>query len=923
MALPFPLSAQQGSIGGRITDQQTGEALIGATVLLPGTTLGAVSDVDGHYRITTVAPGTYTLSVRLLGYRDKVITGVRVGEGAATALPIIMEGAASQKLQELVVTSSFRQESVNALYAARKSSAVMTDGLSAEQIRRSPDKNTGEVLRRVSGTSVQDHKFVVIRGLAERYNATLMNDAVMPSSEPDKKAFSTDIVPASLVDQVLIYKTASADRPGDAAGGTVQIMTKDFPDRTFLDLSVGTGFDTRTTLQDFYGGLPRGRYDFLGFDDGSRGLPAAFAAVQNSYASLSTDDKLAITRQFPNTFGSGDGSRSLPPLALQLSGGLTRRSANGHQFGLTGALSYGSSRRASFGERAQYLLSREQLYALEDHQYSRDYHGGGLLNLSYSFGRNKLSLKNFFNNEFSGIFMQRSGRIFDGTGNTTDVFSVNNESRQNGLFNTVLEGKHALGARPLEINWNLAYGRSYRLQPDQRILTVSRPLSSGGYVLRLSNQNSPAVKDAGRVYSRLHENIYSGQLHFALPFRLLGQTQRFRFGGSKTYRSRDFHVLALGYASELDPYGRGASIPVQKGDDFSDLLSAENLDQYKVLLANIPQNTKDYTGTADLNAGFLLLDTHLSPQWHLAWGVRLEDYTQRLRSVNQAAQEYHNTDLLPSANLIWSPQRRMQLRAAYSRTLNRPEFRELAAFRYYDYENNFIISGNPSLRRSVNDNMDLRWEYYPGPGEILSATLFYKFFRDPIEQTNQGNNVLAYNNADNAEDYGAELEIRKRMNFSGWPSWLHDMILQANATFIRGQVSFAGQQHGRPLQGQSPYLINGGISYAPEGNDFSVSLLYNRTGQRLRFRGENEGLDTYEKARDLLDLQLSKKCLHEAGEFRLSISDLLAQPLVWYTKYSSGSKTGYQPGEDMVISSVRTGTRISLSFRYRLYQEGR
>lgn len=916
MLSPCFLWAQNfGNISGRITDKKTGEPLIGVTVQVSGTALGAVSDVEGAFLITHVPAGIHTLTFKFLGYQTSSVSGISVRPGKPVMVPASLGVASAEALNEVVVSSTFRTASINALYAEQKNARVISDGISADQIKKSPDKNTGDVLQRVSGASIQDHKFVVVRGLAERYNTTMMDAAAMPSTEPDKKAFSFNMIPSELISNIIIYKTASPDKPGDAAGGTIRINTKDFPDQKFVDLSIGTGFNTLTTGEEFYNGRSGSKTDFLGSDHGARRLPAAFPKVQPGYAAMSPADKSAVTHQFPNTFGAKIAGKSLPPLSLQFSFGNSKLFGNGTKFGYTGALNYRVARKVSTGDKAEYLISKEHLYAYQDRNYTSSYDAGALLNFSYTFGKTKLSLKNFFSNEFNITFISRTGKNFDGANNITDEFSQNDEATRNGLFNSVLSGQHVLGASRMILDWNLSYGTAFRDQPDQRILTLYQNDPDVPYYLKLSNENSPAIKNAGRVYSKLHENSYSGNLDFTLPFHVSGTEQRFKLGALKTYRDRNFSALALGYASYLDTLGRGATIPLTKGVTPDNLFSSDHLDQYKIILAGIAQNSKDYHGTADLNAGYLMLDNTLASHWRLVWGLRLENYDQKLISVNQPVQNYNHTDILPSVNLTWSVTDKTNIRLAYSRTINRPEFRELASFRYYDYENDFVVSGNPNLKRSLNDNADFRVGYYPGLGEILSASIFYKYFQNPIEQTNEGNSLLAYNNADNAVDYGVELEVRKRLNFTGAPAVVKNLAFFANASFIKGSVTFDGKSTDSPLQGQSPYLVNGGLSYAGSGDGFSASILYNCIGQRLNFRGENDGLDTYEKARNVLDFQIGKKVMHQSAELRLTVSDILAEPTVLYYKYDDG-KTGYNAGTDKIISSFRKGTSISISFKY-------
>lgn len=907
-------AADPAKITGKVTDKKTGEALIGVTVVVQGTGKGAVTDVEGRYAIT-VDQGVYTVDFKYMGYQTKSVSDVNTTSGKSVTLDIIMDEPKSKELSEVVIRGSFKQETINALYAAQKNNAVVSDGISADLIKKSPDKNTGEVLKRVSGTSIQDNKFVVVRGLGERYNTTLMNNAVMPSTEPDKRAFSFDIIPANLIDNITIYKTASPDLPGDFSGGAIKVSTKDFPDQKFLELQLGTGYNTQTTGRDFYSGPPKGNLDFLGFDDGSRRLPSSYTKVKDGYTNLETSQKIAISKDFPNTFGESKEGKALPPLSVQLASGNSWSLKNNRRFGYIFAVNYGTSQSLRVKDRDAYLNTKEHTYSYHDEIYGKNRNLGSVLNLAYTYGRSKISWKNFYNNDFNINFTRRNGFQFDGTNNTVGVYSLNNETTQNGLFNTALEGQHKLKSDKLTIDWNAAYGRSYRNQPDQRILAFFQRNPSGPFSLHLSNENSPAVNSAGRVFSNLKENIYSANLNLTMPFKMLGAAQKFKFGAGKIYRDRDFSVVALGYASNANS-GSGIDLELTKDVTPANILSNESLETNRIFLARIDMNTKDYQGIGDLTTGYLMLDNQILKNVRLVWGARIENYHQQLKAVNQDTQDYKNTDVLPSANLTLALNEKMNLRASYSRSVNRPEFRELAFFRYYDYENEFFISGNPNLQRSLNSNADLRFEFFPGAGEILSASVFYKHFKDPIEQINQGNDVLSFNNAVAATDFGGEIELRKNLGFIGDNKVIKGLTFYVNAALIHSEVELQGITKKAPLQGQSPYLINSGLTYISSNNGFSVNLLYNRIGQRLRFRGENEGLDTYEKPRDVVDFQIGKRLLGDAAELKLSIADIFAQPIALYYKYPGTDKTAFNPANDKVINSIKPGTTFSVAFRY-------
>lgn len=907
-----------GKIAGKIIDQKTGETLIGATVVLQGSTKGAAANVEGRYVLANVAPGRYTVEVKYVGYQTKSISDVVVKAGATTNLDVSLSESANNALGEVVIKATYRQESIASLYAKQKNSVQVTDGISADIIRRSPDRNTGDVLKRVSGTSVQDGKFVVIRGLAERYNVNLLNGSILPSSEPDRKAFSFDIIPASLIDNIVVYKTATPDLPGDFAGGAINTITRDIPDTKFMEGTVSFGYNSKSTFKDnFIDPQPNGKYDFLGFDDGSRKLPSAYSSVKSNYTSgTSSLQKIEIAKQFPNTFGS-QLRNTLPNLGLQFATGNSKTLKNESRLGYNFAFNYNTGYRTSDGDRTQYNISvRDQLplYSFDRNVFSNYKQLGGLLTLGYTYGKNKLALRTLFNNDFRIDYEQTANGLIRGGEDATPAFyrGFSSESTQNGVFNSLLEGQHTLGDNKFTIDWATSYGLSYRNQPDQRIVTVFTPENQPEYI-SLSSENSPLPNILGRVYSKLNENIYQAKVNATYSFKWLDEQQKLKIGGLGYRRDRDFTIDALGY---VDIVGNGKNIPLTNGVTVENLFSPESVQQNNIAFSRLDLSSTDYTGTANQGAGYAMLDNKLTEKLRLVWGARIEYYNQQLDAKGKQLRKYVNTDLLPSANLTYSLSEKTNLRASFSKTLNRPEFRELADFRYFDYQTNFNITGNPNLKRSVISNADLRFEYFPTGGEVVSVSAFYKKFKDPIEQINLDNDILSYQNAESAKDFGLEMELRKKLNFINDANFFRDITFYLNASYINAKVKFADREVSTPLQGQSPYLINSGLYYAPESGNFSFNVLYNRVGERLRFRGVTNSIDIYEKPRDVIDFQFSKRILNKRAELKLTLSDILAQTNALYYNYGDQGKTAYNPNEDRIIQNRFYGFSSTLSFKY-------
>ena len=910
----FVASAQKSiKLTGTVLDSKTRSALVGATIKLSSGSATVLTDVEGKFLISLREGSKVELEVSYLGYEKKIINDIDINN--ADGLNILLSPS-SKNMQEVVVRASGRKETVASLYLVQRNSSSIQDGISAEAIRKSPDKNTGEVIRRVSGASVQDNKFVVIRGLNERYNVAMLNNNVLPSTEPDKKAFSFDIIPASAIDNLIIYKTPTADLPGDFSGGLVKVVTKDYPSRAFTEVSVSTSGNTLTTGQDFYGSSNGGKWEQLGFFDKSRSIPNGYANNRGSaFINLPNATKQSITKEFPATYGYSGLTKSAPNVSVSISGGNSFVLKNNAKIGVLYQFGYGQGRKVADKFRTDFLINGDMLYENNTKVYDTKNNLQGLVNLAYSKGKSKYTLKGLFNNEFSNSLGLRTG--YD-IANRPDFFytkSYNNELSANGLFSTVLDGNHALNKR-LQADWSTSFTDAYKNQPDQKIISYRTPFNSNSnYYLKIGNENSPEIRNAGRIFSNLDEKIYNLSFNLNYNFDVNQLQQKLKFGSMNFYRDRKTVVDALGYAS-LD--FRGVAIYDTKATDFNTLFLPSNIDMFKLTLANIGNNSTSYTANALLNAAYIMYDGKFSEKLKLTAGARAERYDQKLQAKNQQNIELKNLDILPSALFTYAAGKKSNLRLAVSESVNRPEFRELASYSVFDYDNFVVIRGNPNLKRSLVKNYDLRFESFPNTGEIFSFSVFYKDFKNPIEQVNSGNDVLSYKNADKASTYGAELELRKKLGFIG-PKFFDNLTFYTNLSYMLGNVTFNGTQVNSPLQGQSPYIINGSLSYATE-KELSLSVLYNRVGPRLKFRAvQGAAFNIFEMPRDLIDLQASKKILKGKAEIKFAVVDLLAQPFRWFYKFEASPKNNYfDASNDKFINSAKYGTGFNLGLKINL-----
>jgi outer membrane receptor protein involved in Fe transport len=898
-----------GKISGKISDDKTGETLIGVTVKIAGTTKGISTDVEGRYTISGISAGKYTLEVSYVGYSTKRVTDVEVKNYNATVVDIILEGSNSQKLNEVVITASVKQESVNALYASQKNSSRISSGITADQIRRSPDKNTSEVLKRVSGASVQDGKFLVIRGLSDRYNVALINNSLLPSTEPDKRAFSFDIIPSNMIDRIVINKTASPDLPGDFAGGVTQVITKDIPDNKFISFGVSTGYNTQSTFKDFTS-TPRNGIDFLGFDNGNRSLPSGFPSTRSLYNSAGTAQRIAFSKLLPNAYGDKT-TTAIPMQNYQFTWGNVAKFENGGVLGSIISLNYRKEQNIRDAERESYDgINFINKYADQNYRYNVAL--GALANFSYKKGKNKVAFKNLFNQSFEDSYIDRTGFI----NQNTDIRYNSSELNQKSLLSSQLEGEHQLGQNNWKLDWNLNYALITREQPDLRTILYSS--------VQGSNAPFGLVDDfTRRFYSDLTEHNYGGTAAISIPFQLFDRKSNLKVGALKQKRDREFDSRTFLYTPASSSLFDANKLTLPKEVIFSQ----GNIGADGFVLDEITNNSDSYTGKTDLNAGFVMLDNALTEKVRLVWGARVEDYTQSIKSINnsgsRATYEKSFFDVLPSFNLTYSLTPKSNFRLSGSRTISRPELRELAPFVFINQEEGVQIAGNPNLVRSQNTNADIRFETYPSAGEAFTFSIFYKHFNNPIEQVTDGSSTpdnlkFSYQNADKAYSYGFEIDVRKKLNFIYDATWLENLIVFTNFTYLKSQVesTIPGFQK-RALQGLSPYLINAGLQYASPRSGWSLNGLYNRIGNRIAKVGNTTIPNIYENGRDVVDLQVAKKVLNGRAEFKLSVSDIFNQSVVSYLNYGTNN-TSYNRQDDVVYYGYKGGTNFTLGFTYNL-----
>lgn len=905
--------AQTGKISGVVSDTKTGETLIGVTVKIKGTTKGVSTDVDGKYTLQAMANGKYTLEFSYVGYQTKEVSDIEVKSPVVTNLGVTLSEASGQNLGEVVIKASFKQESINTLYAQQKNSALISDGISSEQIKKSPDRNTSDVLKRVSGATIQDNKFVIVRGLSDRYNTATLDNSTLPSTEANKKAFSFDIVPSNLVDKITISKTATPDLPADFAGGAVQIVTKDIPDQNFLSFGVGYGYNSQSTFKDFFA-TKKNVQNYLGFEDGSKQLAENFpSSEQVAKGTLSNSKSIAALKSLPNDLTVKNRS-ALPTQNYQLSLGRVKHFESGNTFGALISATYRNAQTINQDVERNFYV-----YNYTDNQYKFSTNLGGLANFAYSFGKNKISFKNIYNRNYDDTYAERTG-IKDG--NSLNRFYAY-DVMQKSLFKTTLEGDHQIGEGNNKLKWTASYSNIGNNQPNQLKINYTKPLAAQNDPSVLYQANITSLgKDNTRLFSDLNENVYAGDVNYSTPFKLFDASTTFKMGLGSQYRDRNFTARFIGaelITNNPDLQTQIRSLPVDQ------IFSQSLFESGVYRLAEVGGELDSYKANSFTNYGYVMLDQKFGENFRAVYGARVESYNVKVMSISRTYVDDSQVDVLPSVNLTYSLTKKANLRASYYRTLARPEFRELSLSSYYDYELLGNITGNPNLKRSLIDNADIRYEIYPEAGQLFSVSAFYKHFSNAIESYRYdvlSTPDVSFFNTPKAYTYGLEFEGRKNLNFIEESNFFKNTTAYVNLSLIKSKVTNPTDQNyidkTRPMVGQSPYVVNAGLQHSALDNKLNFNILYNKIGRRIVQASGVNFPSTWENPRDVIDLQVSYKVLKSKGEFKLNAGDILNQRSIIYFDYNGDKKYNGSVGNggDETFSSYRSGTNISLSFNY-------
>ena len=875
----FPTQAQDsGAVSGVVVNSLDGTPLAGATVTVRGTTLAGQTDSTGRFELKNLPPGDQVLRISKSGFAAAVVTDVRVIPGQTTT----MNGNLRPEFYEMeeyeVTAEEFTQQSEQ-IMIERQESSGMLDAVGSEQLSKFGAGDAAEALGKVSGASIADGKFAVIRGLADRYTTTTLNGTDLPSADPDRKAAQLDLLPTQIIERMDVAKTFSPDMSGGFAGGAIDIVTKSYPDKGMVSFSLGTSYNSKANLNKNFLTSDQSSTDWLGVDDGKRALPAVARASNPSPGGSTIQNEAAVERSFGSSQLSALPKESPLNTSLGLAFGDSFKSGE-VKFGYLASLTYKNDYKFYDDGFVRKYDGPAITKDVVDAKGTIEYTWAASTSLGLEFGENHQLKYNFLYVQAAEDEARRLRGTFANFTDDPGMYAEQNllHWTERNLTYNQLVGSHAFPELyDIGFDWAAALSTATQDEPDYRIFQfIARPDEPSYSPLGPEIPSSPT-----RFWRDIEENNRNlrGDLTIPLP-SYNAKENSFKTGTALSESERDFYQRGF----EMYPQNQSANTFYTSGNP-QDYLAPVNYPY--VTYRNYPVNIT-YQGEQTVTAGYAMGDWSALEWLRLIGGARWErtdlSLSGRNQTLNQALPSAGilQDDILPSLSAVVSFTENFQLRAAWSQTVVRPTYREIAPVYIYDLADGELIGGNPRLKISDSVNYDLRLEWYPRPGEILSLSVFMKEITAPIELVNVTPDNLEYRNSNDADVYGVEMEFRKRLDNFWAP--LAEFSLGGNVAFIKSEVSITGNDRvqrsfygetssSRPLYDQPEYVVNADLTWDHAATGTALTIAGGVVGRRLVLYGLSKP-DEYEEPAPQLDLFLSQK-LGKNWKLKLSAKNLL------------------------------------------------
>jgi len=920
------LFAQQSSVVGQLVDEGSNEPLPGVSVNVVGSTQATRSDFEGDYTLQ-LAPGVYTLRFSYIGYASKEITDVKVEAGKATMVNVAL-ASSSEELEEVVVSVSARRNTESSLLNVQKNSAIVMDGLSSQAIVRSGASNIASAVRVVPGVSVQEGKFLYVRGLGDRYTKSILNGVDIPGLDPDKNTVQMDIFPTGVLENIVVMKSASAELPADFTGGVVDIVTKDIPAEKQIGLSLSLGYNPNMHFKDNYVTYQGSSTDFLGFDNGDRDLPIPKTYDIPTPTSSDREELEGVTRSFNPLMAAERKRNNLPDLNLGFDYS-NQYDLWGNKLGLIGVVNY--RRTTLFYEGFENGVYQKPNQTSESSELREDRRAfgdmgeedvllSGMLGLNYKTARSKytLNLLHIQNGESRASLYDFTSKI----SNSDERYKHTLDYSQRSISNLLLSGKHSNENADFITEWKVSPSLAKVNDKDVRTTTFLRT-PSGGYTI-ITGAGLPS-----RIWRDLDEFDVVGKLDFTKKLQLFDREASLKFGGLYSYKHRDY---AINY---YNINGRAFDFSSVNGDPNA-LLLPENIwtpeTNTGVYMQGTYQESNVFEAAQHTRSAYVSGEFKPGEKFKAIVGLRGEQYVSYFTGQDVDHHVYDNEetlnkfDLFPSLNLVYSPVNNHNVRLSYSRTTARPSFKELSVIQISDPMTDTRFLGNIDLKPTYINNVDLRYEIFGEEAQMVAVSGFYKYFTDPIELQSYSDAApqdLTPRNVPSAKVYGVEVEARK--NFGFISEGLRHLSLNLNASVIESKIDMTDQEYEarvnfaregqviskeRELQGQSPYLINTGLNYNDPDNGFETGLFYNVQGKTLQIIGATKSSDVYAKPFNSLNFNFSKKIGKDfkSGTINFKVDNILdAKRLSVYEAYMAS---------DQIYSLRRPRRTFTIGYSY-------
>ncbi|EAQ38258.1 TonB dependent/ligand-gated channel [Dokdonia sp. MED134] len=922
------LQAQTGTIAGTVNDGQLNDILPFANILVQGTTKGTTSDFDGKYTLD-VEPGTYVIEFSFVGYTTQQISEVVVKEGKTTVLDVTLSGAS---LDEVVITTTARKNTEQSVLNLQRKSVQLLDGLSLESIKKSGASNVASAVRNVPGVSVQGGKYVYVRGLGDRYTKTILNGVDVPGLDPDRNTLQLDIFPSSLLENIIVVKSSTADQPADFTGGVVDIVTKDIPNGKQSSASIGLGYNPDFHFNSNYITNESSGTDFLGFDDGLRSNPFNENQEFNFPTTTPNTAEFLAGRLNPTLAAARENSGA--DMSLSFTTG-NSYDVGDNKLGFLASVSYKNETTYydNYVDGQRFRKDTDpSIFELNTDRTQQGERGennvliSALGGLSYKTDRSKyrFNVLHIQNGESGASLLTQTNRIDNSNTVKKDVLIYT----ERALTNLFFSGKHTNEDASWTTEWKLSPTFSNVDDKDFRSTPFLINEDSGDFIISPSESG-----DASRFFRELDEINVASKLDLTRKHQLFEKDAKLKFGGAFTYKQRDFATIRF-------------STPFRNFD--STLLNGDP----NAILGQYAYSATDDSGffvrkdsnendsfDSNMNIAALYASEEFRPSsWFTAIvGLRAEKFDLIYSGQNQNGQIFDGEKILdkfdfyPSANLIFdmNEEGAQKLRASFARTTARPSFKEASNAQIFDPINSLLFIGNINLQPSYINNFDLRYEIYGeeekkfGLGDFVALSGFYKEFKDPIELTfiKEATGQITPRNLGDAEVYGIELEVRKSLDIIGLDNFslnVNTSIIESNETYNADELIFRenllreGESlgDGRVLQGQSPYLLNAGIAFESKETGWKSGLFYNVQGKTLQIVASEEVPDVYTLPFNDLKFNLSKSF----GEDQNQTITFKAGNLLNDDRESVFQSFG---AEDQLFSKWSPGQDFSLSYSFK------